>query len=132
MQEALNSLPSAAPAGAANSSSPNDSYQIIRRSGDVVAFAPQKIAVALTKAFLAVNGGQGAASARVRSSFPASPKPRPDAACCAVWPAAGIHPPSAASRAAAKATAANSWPDSTPCASSFATPRTILHPARSG
>ncbi|CUA91414.1 ribonucleoside-diphosphate reductase subunit alpha [Comamonas thiooxydans] len=68
MQEALNSLPSAAPAGAANSSSPNDSYQIIRRSGDVVAFAPQKIAVALTKAFLAVRGAQGAASASVRDT----------------------------------------------------------------
>jgi ribonucleoside-diphosphate reductase alpha chain len=60
MQEALNSLPSAAPAGAANSSSPNDSYQIIRRSGAVVAFEPKKIAVALTKAFLAVHGaGRG-------------------------------------------------------------------------
>ncbi|NIF83443.1 ribonucleoside-diphosphate reductase subunit alpha [Comamonas sp. Tr-654] len=68
MQEALNSLPSAAPTGAANSSSPNDSYQIIRRSGDVVAFAPQKIAVALTKAFLAVRGAQGAASASVRDT----------------------------------------------------------------
>jgi len=68
MQEALNSLPSAAPAGAANSSSPNDSYQIIRRSGDVVAFTPQKIAVALTKAFLAVRGAQGAASASVRDT----------------------------------------------------------------
>jgi ribonucleoside-diphosphate reductase alpha chain len=32
----------------------------------VVAFEPSKIAVAMTKAFLAVNGGQGAASARVR------------------------------------------------------------------
>ena len=68
MQEALNSLPSAAPDSAANSSSPNDSYQIIRRSGDVVAFAPQKIAVALTKAFLAVRGAQGAASASVRDT----------------------------------------------------------------
>ena len=41
-------------------------YKIIRRNGAVVAFEPSKIAVALTKAFLAVNGGQGAASARVR------------------------------------------------------------------
>jgi ribonucleoside-diphosphate reductase alpha chain len=31
-----------------------------------VAFEPSKIAIAVTKAFLAVNGGQGAASARVR------------------------------------------------------------------
>jgi ribonucleoside-diphosphate reductase alpha chain len=41
-------------------------YQIIRRNGAVVGFEPSKIAIALTKAFLAVNGGQGAASARVR------------------------------------------------------------------
>jgi ribonucleoside-diphosphate reductase alpha chain len=41
-------------------------YQIIRRNGSVVGFEPSKIAIAMTKAFLAVNGGQGAASARVR------------------------------------------------------------------
>ena len=41
-------------------------YKIIRRNGAVVGFEPGKIAVAMTKAFLAINGGQGAASARVR------------------------------------------------------------------
>ncbi|WP_027794370.1 ribonucleoside-diphosphate reductase subunit alpha [Paraburkholderia acidipaludis] len=41
-------------------------YKVIRRNGSVVSFEPSKIAIALTKAFLAVNGGQGAASARVR------------------------------------------------------------------
>ena len=41
-------------------------YRIIRRNGAVVGFEPAKIAIALTKAFIAVNGGQGAASARVR------------------------------------------------------------------
>ncbi|MES2934739.1 MAG: ribonucleoside-diphosphate reductase subunit alpha [Pseudomonadota bacterium] len=41
-------------------------YRILRRNGAVVAFEPSKIAIAVTKAFLAVNGGQGAASARVR------------------------------------------------------------------
>ena len=41
-------------------------YKIIRRNGSVVGFEPSKIAVALTKAFLAVNGSQGAGSARVR------------------------------------------------------------------
>jgi len=41
-------------------------FHIIRRNGAVVGFEPSKIAIALTKAFLAVNGGQGAASARVR------------------------------------------------------------------
>jgi len=43
-----------------------DQYKVIRRNGSVVVFEPLKIAVALTKAFIAVNGGQGAASARVR------------------------------------------------------------------
>ncbi|CAN5764507.1 ribonucleoside-diphosphate reductase subunit alpha [soil metagenome] len=41
-------------------------YRIIRRNGAVVGFEPSKIAIALTKAFIAVSGGQGAASARVR------------------------------------------------------------------
>jgi ribonucleoside-diphosphate reductase alpha chain len=41
-------------------------YKVVRRNGAVVAFEPSKVAVALTKAFLAVSGGQGAASARVR------------------------------------------------------------------
>jgi len=36
-------------------------YQIIRRNGAVVPFEPNKIAVALMKAFLAVHGTQGAA-----------------------------------------------------------------------
>ncbi|NYT36154.1 ribonucleoside-diphosphate reductase subunit alpha [Allopusillimonas soli] len=43
-----------------------DNFHIIRRNGAVVGFEPGKIAIAMTKAFLAVNGGQGAASARVR------------------------------------------------------------------
>ncbi|TAL76423.1 MAG: ribonucleoside-diphosphate reductase subunit alpha [Burkholderiaceae bacterium] len=41
-------------------------FSTIRRNGAVVGFEPGKIAIAMTKAFLAVNGGQGAASARVR------------------------------------------------------------------
>ena len=41
-------------------------YKVIRRNGSVVVFEPAKIAIAVTKAFIAVNGGQGAASARVR------------------------------------------------------------------
>ena len=43
-------------------------YQILRRNGAVVAFEPNKIAVALMKAFLAVHGTQGAASASVRET----------------------------------------------------------------
>ena len=36
-------------------------YKIIRRNGSVVAFEPSKIAIAVTKAFLAVNGEIGRA-----------------------------------------------------------------------
>ncbi|MFY7907632.1 MAG: ATP cone domain-containing protein, partial [Burkholderiaceae bacterium] len=46
-------------------------YQIIRRNGSVVYFEPNKIAVALMKAFLAVHGTQGAASASVRETVEA-------------------------------------------------------------
>ncbi len=52
--------------GEAASASPYAHYQIIRRNGAVVPFEPQKIAVAMTKAFLAVHGSQGAASSTVR------------------------------------------------------------------
>ncbi len=41
-------------------------HKVIRRNGTVVNFDPSKIALALTKAFLAVSGGQGAASAKIR------------------------------------------------------------------
>ena len=40
--------------------------KVVRRNGSVVGFEPSKISIAMTKAFLAVNGGQGATSARVR------------------------------------------------------------------
>jgi len=43
-----------------------DQHKVIRRNGAVVGFEPTKITIAVTKAFLAVNGGQGAASARIR------------------------------------------------------------------
>jgi ribonucleoside-diphosphate reductase alpha chain len=58
-----------APAGAAAAAgSVYAGYQIIRRNGAVVSFEPNKIAVALMKAFLAVHGTQGAASASVRET----------------------------------------------------------------
>src|SRR5450631_813423 len=47
-------------------SRPSPDFKVIRRNGAVVGFEPNKISVAMTKAFLAVNGGQGAASARIR------------------------------------------------------------------
>src|SRR5947207_7694854 len=59
----------AIPASAAASA--YQGYQIIRRNGAVVAFEPNKIAVALMKAFLAVHGTQGAASASVRETVDA-------------------------------------------------------------
>jgi len=61
----------AAPAGATSASAapnPLAHYQIIRRNGAVVPFEPNKIAIAMMKAFLAVHGTQGAASASVRET----------------------------------------------------------------
>jgi ribonucleoside-diphosphate reductase alpha chain len=58
----------AAAAAAAAASSAYQGYQIIRRNGAVVGFEPNKVAVALMKAFLAVHGTQGAASASVRET----------------------------------------------------------------
>jgi ribonucleoside-diphosphate reductase alpha chain len=72
MQQVSNSLSSVVrpltvlPPGEQSEANVYTDYKIIRRNGAVVAFEPAKIAVAVTKAFLAVNGGQGAASARVR------------------------------------------------------------------
>jgi len=76
MQAALNT-PSTAQPGPADSNQSQATpaatasnefahHQIIRRNGAVVPFEPQKIAVAMMKAFLAVHGTQGAASASVR------------------------------------------------------------------
>ncbi|NPC58876.1 ribonucleoside-diphosphate reductase subunit alpha [Caenimonas soli] len=61
----------AAPDSAAAGSTANNPlahYQIIRRNGAVVPFEPNKIAIAMMKAFLAVHGTQGAASASVRET----------------------------------------------------------------
>ena len=57
---------SASSSDAAEQESRYAQYKVIRRNGAVVGFEPPKIAIAVTKAFIAVNGGQGAASARVR------------------------------------------------------------------
>ncbi len=59
-----------APQAGSHSAQPNPltHYQIIRRNGAVVPFEPNKIAVAMMKAFLAVHGTQGAASASVRET----------------------------------------------------------------
>ena len=65
---ALAVAPGAVPFGLAAANSAYQGYQIIRRNGAVVAFEPNKVAVALMKAFLAVHGTQGAASASVRET----------------------------------------------------------------
>ncbi|HEX7248939.1 MAG TPA: ribonucleoside-diphosphate reductase subunit alpha, partial [Burkholderiales bacterium] len=56
----------AVPESSSTGRGPYADYKIIRRNGAVVGFEPAKISVAMTKAFLAVNGTQGAASARIR------------------------------------------------------------------
>ncbi|MBI5278205.1 MAG: ribonucleoside-diphosphate reductase subunit alpha [Burkholderiales bacterium] len=76
MQPALNSPAASATIGAQITASLNAEaatnplahYQIIRRNGSVVPFEPNKIAIAMMKAFLAVHGTQGAASASVRET----------------------------------------------------------------
>ncbi|MEZ5607838.1 MAG: ribonucleoside-diphosphate reductase subunit alpha [Burkholderiaceae bacterium] len=73
MQTVRSTAPAVAPATpaapiepAATTADPLTHYQIMRRNGAVVRFEPAKIAVAMMKAFLAVHGTQGAASASVR------------------------------------------------------------------
>ncbi|MDU0810000.1 MAG: ribonucleoside-diphosphate reductase subunit alpha [Burkholderia sp.] len=41
-------------------------YKVIRRNGNVIPFDKSKIAIAVKKAFLAINGEQGVSSARIR------------------------------------------------------------------
>ena len=73
MQTAQHAVPATSSVAAGNPATSNTNtqpsplahYQIIRRNGGVVPFEPNKIAVAMMKAFLAVHGTQGAASASV-------------------------------------------------------------------
>lgn len=46
----------------------NDQYKVIRRNGKITRFDAAKISVALTKAFLAVEGGHAAASSRIHET----------------------------------------------------------------
>ena len=46
----------------------DDRYMVIRRNGKITRFDPTKISVALTKAFLAVEGGHAAASSRIHDT----------------------------------------------------------------
>src|SRR5690554_7483993 len=45
-----------------------ESLQVIKRNGTLVGFNPSKITVAVTKAFLAVEGDQAAGSARINDA----------------------------------------------------------------
>ncbi len=58
-------VPAALPTGAELAAHTPGRVQVIRRNGKVTHFDAGKIMVALTKAFLAVEGGQAAASSRV-------------------------------------------------------------------
>ena len=51
-----------------NSSSLSTNYNVVRRNGKLTSFDKNKIAIAMTKAFLAVEGGQAAASTRVHET----------------------------------------------------------------
>jgi ribonucleoside-diphosphate reductase alpha chain len=75
MQTVLNTPPthatlaqSGTEAGHPTDASALNHYHILRRNGAVVSFEPNKIAIAMMKAFLAVHGTQGAASASVRET----------------------------------------------------------------
>lgn len=62
----VTSTSSATPASTERQAGQWVDFKVIRRNGAVVNFEPSKISVAMTKAFLAVSGNQGAASARIR------------------------------------------------------------------
>ena len=51
-----------------NTSALSSKYNVVRRNGKLTSFDKDKIAIAMTKAFLAVEGGQAAASSRVHET----------------------------------------------------------------
>ena len=71
----------------ANAASPESTYaqhKVIRRNGAVVGFEPAKISIAMTKAFIAVNGGTGRGlGARARAGRAADRRRRGRARCAA-------------------------------------------------
>ncbi len=67
VEPAIVAEPSPAPASELAAYQPG-TFQVIRRNGKVTGFDANKIAVALTKAFLAVEGGSAAASSRVHET----------------------------------------------------------------
>ena len=63
-KDPINTPSSHAPAYSVNATAPGK-LRVIKRNGTVVAYTEDKIAIAVTKAFLAVEGGTAAASSRV-------------------------------------------------------------------
>ncbi len=61
-------IPGSRPAAAAALIGDSAGYEVIRRNGKLTRFDPAKIQVAMTKAFLAVEGGKAAASSRVHTA----------------------------------------------------------------
>ncbi len=51
-----------------NNNALSSNYNVVRRNGKLTSFSKDKIAIAMTKAFLAVEGGQAAASTRVHET----------------------------------------------------------------
>ncbi|WP_421717739.1 ribonucleoside-diphosphate reductase subunit alpha [Algiphilus sp.] len=64
--EAAVQQPAVAPSRAELQSTAPGGMRVIRRNGKVTGFEPEKINIAVTKAFLAVEGGSAAASSRIR------------------------------------------------------------------
>ena len=64
--EAVTILPSESYSAAEVQSTAPGGMRVIRRNGKVTGFEPEKISIAITKAFLAVEGGSAAASSRIR------------------------------------------------------------------
>ncbi|WP_043765216.1 ribonucleoside-diphosphate reductase subunit alpha [Algiphilus aromaticivorans] len=64
--EAVTIPPSESYSAAEVQSTAPGGMRVIRRNGKVTGFEPEKISIAITKAFLAVEGGSAAASSRIR------------------------------------------------------------------
>ena len=65
--EAITPRPSSTVSGAIAATAPGQ-LRVIKRNGTVVPFEASKISVAITKAFLAVEGGTAAASSRIHET----------------------------------------------------------------
>jgi ribonucleoside-diphosphate reductase alpha chain len=69
LTEAVVAPVKSAPATAKNNNNLlSSNYNVVRRNGKLTSFDKDKIAIAMTKAFLAVEGGQAAASTRVHET----------------------------------------------------------------